>query len=256
MNIVGTVDGAVAHVDTVEDSVLVAVERAANAIDYDDAVDVGGITDVVVRCSCRTLKPVAGRSLVGRSVVLVGVGTAVAQIDRIGHKVTVAVGAAKDGEILQPARLVPKVVVGRIVDGARFAFELPSVGKDSTSGVDRAVVKVIRHTVKVEVGAAMSRCEVMNRDITIGSVGTRATIEAIGHAIAIGIERLAGSGIVTRIGAARVADTTHGVVVDGHGGTDVVLVVPDAAGTLIENVGDAVLVCKDNNNERKKPLDC
>ena len=86
----------------------------------------------------------------------------------------------------------------------------------------------------------------MNRDVTIGSVGTRATIEAIGHTIEIGIEGLASGGIRTRIGAARVADTALGVLVDGHGSTDVVLVVPDAAGTLIEDVGDTVLVCSAN----------
>ena len=92
----------------------------------------------------------------------------------------------------------------------------------------------------------------MNRDVPIGSVGTRATIEAIGHTIEIGIEGLASGGIVPRVRAARVASAALRVIVDGHSSADVVLVVPDAAGALIEDVGDAVLVCK-NNNEKKQP---
>ena len=95
----------------------------------------------------------------------------------------------------------------------------------------------------------------MNRDIPIGSVGTRATIEAIGHTIEIGIEGLASGGIVPRVRAARVASAALRVIVDGHSSADVVLVVPDAAGALIEDVGDAVLVCK-GNNERKGVFGC
>ena len=96
----------------------------------------------------------------------------------------------------------------------------------------------------------------MNRDVPIGSVGTRATIEAIGHTIEIGIEGLASGGIVPRVGAARVAPTTLGVVVDGHGSTNVVLVVPDAAGALIEDVGDAIFVCKGSCERKQQSCDC
>ena len=99
MNVVGTVDGAVTHVDTVKDSVLIAVEGAADAIDNDDAVDVQVVACGIILCFEPALfVTVACIFLIGIGSVLVGVGTAVAQIDRIGHEVTVAVGTAKDGE--------------------------------------------------------------------------------------------------------------------------------------------------------------
>ena len=139
------------------------------------------------------------------------------------------------------------------MSGARSTFQLPSVGKDGATGVDGAVIEVVGHA--IEVGAAMGRCEVMNRDVAIGSVGTWATIEAIGHTIEIGVEGLASGGIITRVRAARVASAALRVIVDGHSSTDIVLVVPDAAGALIEDVGDAVLVCK-GNDERKGAFGC
>ena len=253
MNVVGTVDGTVAHVDTIEDSVVVAVEGAANTIDDDDAVDVQIIAySIILGLEPASFDTVTSICLVGSSGILVGVGTAVTKIDRVGHKVTITIGAAEDGEPFLRARLPVSFRSGRVITCARSTFQLPSVGKDGATGIDGAVIEVVGHTIEVEIGTAMGRCEVMNRDVTIGSVGTGATIEAIRHAIKVGIKGLAGGRIVTRVGAARVADTPLGVLVDGHGSTDVVLVVPDAAGALIEDVGDAVLVCK-NNNEKKQP---
>ena len=98
MDVVGAVDGAIAHVDTIEDSVLVAVERAAYTIDHDDAVDVSGIANGVVGSPSGTFKTVASSCLVRIGSGLVGVGTAITHVDCIGHKVTVAVGTAEDGQ--------------------------------------------------------------------------------------------------------------------------------------------------------------
>ena len=243
MNVVGAVDGTVAHVDTVKDSVVVAVERAAYTINNDNAVDVQIITYcIILCCEPTTLDSVACCCLVGSRGVLVGVGTAVTKIDCIGHKVTVAVGTAKDGKVLHWLSI----------------FELAVVLELGTAGVDGAVVKIIRRAIEVEIGTAVSRCEpsivasVLN---TNGGVCTWATIQTIRHTIEISIKGLTGGGIITRVGAAGVADTTLGVLVDGHSSTDIVLVVPDAAGALIKDVGDAVVVCK-ISDEKKQPCYC
>ena len=144
MNVVGTVDGAVTHVDTVKDTIVVAVEGAANAIDNDDAVDVQVVAYGIILCFEPTaLDTVTSSGLVGSSGVLVGVGTAVTKNDRIGHKVTVAIGVAEDGKVLHWLSV----------------FELAVVLKLGTAWVDGAVVKVIRRAIEVEVGAAMGCCE-------------------------------------------------------------------------------------------------
>lgn len=240
MDVVGTVDRTVAHVDAVEDSVVVAVERAANTIDNDDSVDVQIIAyRVVFGFKPATLDTVACSCLVGIGSGLIGVGAAVAHVDRVGHEVAIVVWAAEDGKVLHWLSV----------------FELAVVLKLSTTGVDGAVIEVVGHTIKIEVGAAVSRCELSGGRVlnANGGIGTRATIETIGHAIEISIKGLAGGRIITRIGAARVADTTLGVLADSHGGTDIVLVIPDAAGALIEDVGDTILICR-NNNERKQSM--
>ena len=158
MNVVGTVDGTVAHVDTVKDSVLIAVERAANAIDNDDAVDVQIIAfSVVLGFEPALFVAIACIFLVGIGSVLVGVGTAVTKINRIGHKVTVAVWTSEDGEPFLRAGLPVSFRSGHVVSGARSTFQLPSVGKDGATGVDGAVIEVVGHTIEVEVGAAMGR---------------------------------------------------------------------------------------------------
>ena len=159
MNVVGTVDGTVAHVDAVIDSILVAVERTANTIDDDDTVDVGGITNICGQCSFVVLQTVTNIFLVGSSGVLVGEGTAVAHVDRVGNKVIVAVGAAEDGKILHSIRNAAVVPWFRRIS----LLKLPSVLEQGSAGVDGAVVKVVRHTIEIEVGAAVSRCEVSSR---------------------------------------------------------------------------------------------
>ena len=160
MNVVGTVDGTVAHVDAVIDSILVAVERTANTIDDDDTVDVGGVAlGSVLGFIPAFFVTVASFCLVGSSGVLVGEGTAVAHVDRVGNKVIVAVGAAEDGKILHSIRNAAVVPWFRRIS----LLKLPSVLEQGSAGVDGAVVKVVRHTIEIEVGAAVSRCEVSSR---------------------------------------------------------------------------------------------
>ena len=76
-----------------------------------------------------------------------------------------------------------------------------------------------------------------------GSVDKGAPIVAIGDAVPVGVGGVAG-GIDAGVGTSGVAFATLGVFVDGRGGTDVVLDVPDAAGALVEDVGNAVFVCE------------
>jgi hypothetical protein len=262
MNIVGAVDSHVALVDAVKNPVAVAVERAAHSIDNDFSVDIQGIAHVKSRGRCIAFNAVANRCLVRTGIILLGKGAAVAQVDRVGHKVVIAVGTAEDGEKLlltgPPVvyltgniRLLVRLTISSLIGLGKF--QLPFVCKDIASGVDGTVIQVVGHTVQIEVGAAMGRGEVSSIWILFpnGGVGTGTAVEAIRHAIEVGIKRLTGGRVVPRIGTARVAAAALGIVVDSGGGTDVILFVPDAAGALVEHVGDAVIVCGKSGRETK-----
>mmetsp|Transcript_14698 Transcript_14698/g.42309 ORF Transcript_14698/g.42309 Transcript_14698/m.42309 type:complete len:208 (-) Transcript_14698:2300-2923(-) len=104
VNVVGTVDGTIAHVNSIEHSVQVAVEGTANAINDDDAIDVGATAINIVLVICLAFDPVTIRLLVRVGVVLVGVGTAVAHVDRVGNQVVIAIGTTEDGQPLLSVR--------------------------------------------------------------------------------------------------------------------------------------------------------
>ena len=242
VDVVGTVDGTIAQINSVEHPVQVAVDGTADAIDDDDTVDVVGRANDIIRVCWLAFDPVAVDPLVRVGGILVGVGTAVAQVDRIGHKVAIDVGAAEDGQPLIPVGF-RESGGGDIVEAS---LELPGVLEDITSGVGRTVIEVVGHTVQIEIRAAVRRREVAGAGWVLkadGSVDKGAPIVAIGDAVPVGIGGVAG-GIVAGVGTSGVACATPGVFVDGIGGTDVLLDVPDAAGALVEDVGNAVSVCE------------